>query len=111
MRVNKSEKLSATATDTIDLSQKIVHTPHVTIGIRFLNGAGAVVTPSAGTFSIMIKVVGNEKFHNIVGGNNIDATSALDELSFAGNGETLKYVPVSIAGAVTVEINLQGNES
>lgn len=106
-----TKKLDATATGTIDLSQKIVHLPHVVIGIKFLDGSGNVVTPSAGTFSITIKIPGNETFHSIVGGSTIDATSSLDELSFGTNGEILKYTPTGITGAVTAEINVMGNVS
>lgn len=110
MSVAISKKFSATATGTIDLTQRrIQDTPHVFIGIKFIGAGGAVVTPSAGTFSITIRTVGMNNFESIPSGDAIDATAALNTLSFAANAEELKYVPTGITGANEVIITVTGN--
>ncbi len=104
-----SATLSATATDTIDLTERQVQeTPHVFVGIKFIV-AGAVVTPSAGTFSVTARIRGMDNFESIPSGDTIDATAALSSLSFAGNADELKYTPVGIIGADEVQIVVTGN--
>lgn len=104
-----SATLLATATDTIDLTERQVQeTPHVFIGIKFLV-AGVAVTPSAGTFSITARIRGMDNFESIPGGDTIDATAALKSLNFAGNADELKYTPAGIVGADEVQIIVTGN--
>lgn len=112
MSVAISEVLPATTTSTIDLTDRRVETtPHVFVGIKFIGAGGAIVTPSAGTFSITIKTIGMEVFESITGGDAINATVALAALSFATNADSLKYTPVGITGANEVQITVTGNLS
>jgi len=104
-----SELLDANEIGEIDLSQQIVHTPHVIIVMRFLDSSGNEVTPIAGSFSITIKVSNSQVFHSIIGGDNIDATAELSLLSYSGNGQTLKYSPLGITRADKIEIKVLGN--
>lgn len=106
-----SKILSATATNTIDLSEEIAYRPHVFVGIQFRDADNLVVTPSAGTFSITVRTVGMANFESITDGDAIDATAALAALSFATNADELKYTPVGITGAVRVQITVRGNIS
>ena len=102
---------SATATATIDLTERQVQeTPHVFIGIKFLV-AGLPVTPSAGTFSITARIRGMDNFESIPSGDTIDATAVLSSLSFAGNADEIKYTPIGITGADEVQIVVTGNFS
>lgn len=106
-----SATLPATTTTTIKLTDRQVQeTPHVFIGIKFLV-AGAAVTPSAGTFSITARIRGMDNFESITDGDAIDATAALESLSFAGNVDELKYTPAGITGADEVQIVVTGNLS
>lgn len=105
-----SATLSATVTGTIDLTERQVQeTPHVFIGIKFIGAGGAVVTPSAGTFSITARIRGMDNFESIPSGDTIDATAALNSLNFAGNADEIKYTPAGIIGADEVRITVSGN--
>ena len=111
MTASKTASLSATATGTIDLSQEVVNTPHVSIGIKFLDGSGNVVAPSTGTFSLTVKHPGTDVFESISGGDDIDATGDDRRFSYSEPADVLKYDPTGITGAVTVEITIIGNDA
>ena len=108
-RVNES--ISATATGTIALSAGIALKPHVLVGITFLDAAEAVVTPTAGTYSITGRPEGQENYLALINGTAIDATAAVQQLSYAGNINSLKYTPIGITGATSIKITITGNAS
>lgn len=105
------ETLSATAQQTIDLSQRVFGGPHVFVGVIFKNSGGSVVTPSAGTYTIDVLPVGMANFQTVDSGTDIDATVAPDQLSFAANAQTLRYTPTGITGADDITINISSNVS
>ena len=111
MARRRVEKIDATVTGEIDLTQEIADTPHVFIGVRFLDVDDLVVTPSGGTYSIKVLTYGIDDFQSIPDGDNIDATADPVALSFATNATTLQYTPVSVTGAVSVQISVTGNRS
>jgi len=107
-----TKTFDATATSTIDLTEReIQNTPHVFIGIKFIGAGGSVVTPSAGTYSITVRTSGMDNFESIPSGDAIDATAAVNTLSFASNAVELKYTPTGITGANEVRITVTGNLS
>ncbi len=113
MSVSKTEKLSATVSGVVDLSQDVVHTPHVSVGIRFLDGSDPplVVTPSAGVFSLRVRFPGTDIFEGIPAGEDVDATGDDRRFSYSEPADALQYDPSGITGAVTVEITVIGNDS
>lgn len=102
--------LAAVSSSEIDLTNsRLITTPNVFIGIKFLDLGGLEVTPAAGTFSITVKVNGSGVFESIPNGDNIDGTMPIESLSFSGNASAIKYTPVSLVGAESVQITLMGN--
>ena len=110
---DKVKEISATATGVIDLTGNILKSPHVFIGIAFLDSGGAVITPTAGTYTINIKLNGMEVFEAITGGTAIDATTAVSTLTFAGNAQSLQYVPTSVSGndVTNIRVTISANKS
>jgi len=109
----KKETISATATGTLDLTGNILKSPHIFIAVAFFDSVGAVITPTAGTYTITIKINGMEVFETITGGSAIDATMPVATLSFSGNPQTLQYAPTAISGndVTNVRITVSANKS
>ena len=104
--------ISATAQSDIDIKGTTLDDPHVFITRTFLDANGDPVTPTGGTYSIQIKLLGMPNFETIPSGTGIAASDASpNTLSFAGNAETLRYIPSSIVGAVNVQITVIGNKA
>ena len=110
---DKSEEISATVTGTLDLTGNILESPHVFIAVASLDSVGAVITPTAGTYTMTVKLNGMEVFETITGGSAIDATMPVASLSFSGNPQTLQYAPTAIAGndVTNVRITVSANKS
>lgn len=104
-----NEALDATTQGEIDLTQHSVLGTHIFIGIRFTDSSDNTVTPSAGTYTIDVKVIGMDDFESVVDGSDINATNSPSLLSFAANAQTIRYTPTGITGADLINLTISAN--
>ena len=104
-------KLDASVEGTFDLGTFNETHPHTQISIGFLTSAGVSVTPSAGVFTISVRLDGADAFELVQLGEDIDATEPVPQRSYAGIADEFKYDPTGVTGAALVRITLTATEA
>lgn len=102
-----SKKIDATAIGTIDLTNGIDNVSQVFIGITFYN-SGAIATPTDGTYTIEIQLVGMDNYLGVIYGEDVPAVEESPLLSYSGNAKALRYTPSGITGVDQIEITFIG---
>lgn len=107
----RQERLDATVEGTMSLGNLNTDKPHTEIGIRFEDSDRKPATPGAGTYSISVQSFGGDDFELVENGSGVDATAAIDSLTYTSFGEQLKYTPTGITVATIVRITLSSSRA
>lgn len=95
----------ADPTDTVELSN-LPSLPYCFASVRFFDGAGAAVVPSAGSLVVLIQTQGQA--FEAPASNTIDATAATTVTWFA-NTQSVRVTPTALAGITTWQLILTFN--
>lgn len=104
MMVVQSAKVNPT--DIVELSGLPSGLPHCFASIRFFDGAGAPVVPTAGTLAVLVQMQA-DNFEAIP--NNVVTATAPLTVPWAGNTEAVRITPTDLAGVTTWQAILTFN--
>ena len=104
------KSLPAGSQGVIDLTLASILGARTFIGIRFTDGIGNTVTPSAGDYTIKIRPLGMDNYIAIENGTGIDATAPPISLNYAANAQDVRYTPNGVLGADFIVITISTNE-
>ena len=97
---------AALPADVVELSGLPTSLPHCFASIRFFDGAGDPVVPSAGTLTVLMQTLADN--FEAPPANVIDATAATT-VTWSANTEAVRVTPASLAGVTTWQLILTFN--